>query len=110
MANGESESHCHGESVPFAVAGASPLKPQELMLSGAEELAAVDALEEVAAVAGRAYCAGQFELVCISYNTITAVAACAARLAVAIPSRRVGAGYVRLREDWGLAAAIPSPR
>ena len=40
------------------------------------------------------------------FATITAVAACAARLAVAIPSRRVGAGNVRLREEQDLAAAI----
>ena len=50
-------------------------------------------------------CHLRFELVCISCNTITAVAECAASLAVAIPSRRVGAGNVRLREEWGLAAA-----
>ena len=47
-------------------------------------------------------CHLRFELVCISCNTITAVAACAARLAVAIPSRRVGAGNVRLRKEWDL--------
>ena len=47
-------------------------------------------------------CNLRFELVCISCNTITAVAACAARLAVAIQSRRVGAGNIRLREECAL--------
>ena len=47
-------------------------------------------------------CHLRFELVCISCNTFAAVAACAARLAVAIPSRRVGAGNVRLREECAL--------